>query len=441
MTVRFRKRPIEIEATQWTGRNLAELRAWTGGEFEPVHVTDRVEDPEITAEVYDELHSTWVGVKDGQWILRGVKGEFYPCDEEVLAETYETIDPEPPAPECDVPASVGDVDEAAARVEAFLPEFVDIPDESLATQRGTAMFAADIRAVAADRTRLLAEVEKLTDRVIAAETNRVDAADLKRENDDLRATMAEVTSETAIAKLREWTADGLHPYAPGAPYIAMPVANACKVIGEIDALQSSGDQGATREHTLLAERLHARKIARIFIGYIGLPGARWLFARNGLDGNAVPDWLTADAPVPDAKVRAAAPTPEPETPRLKKGDRIAVVRNVRKDPSFIGCHGVIISDYIREFGVLLDGRDGVIAFDAAELDPEHDAAAWSRQGADGEAANANLRDLILSAEGGALIVECRNCGAPERHSAPLPLTEVIDSHRCADADERRTGAQ
>ena len=53
MTVRFRKRPIEIEATQWTGRNLAELRAWTGGEFEPVHVTDRVEDPEITAEVFD----------------------------------------------------------------------------------------------------------------------------------------------------------------------------------------------------------------------------------------------------------------------------------------------------------------------------------------------------------------------------------------------------
>jgi hypothetical protein len=35
------------------------------------------------------LHTTWVGVKTGQWIVRGVKGEFYPIAEDVLAETYE----------------------------------------------------------------------------------------------------------------------------------------------------------------------------------------------------------------------------------------------------------------------------------------------------------------------------------------------------------------
>jgi hypothetical protein len=41
--------------------------------------------------VYDELHSTWVGMYTGQWIIKGVKGEFYPINEEVLAETYEPV--------------------------------------------------------------------------------------------------------------------------------------------------------------------------------------------------------------------------------------------------------------------------------------------------------------------------------------------------------------
>jgi hypothetical protein len=85
---RFRKRPIEVSAIQWTGENEREIRDWTGRKFASIPVDDRV-DPEVTAEVYDELHSTWVGVKTGQWIVRGVKGEYYPIAEDVLAETYE----------------------------------------------------------------------------------------------------------------------------------------------------------------------------------------------------------------------------------------------------------------------------------------------------------------------------------------------------------------
>lgn len=92
MTVQqFRKRPVVVSAIQWTGHNEREIREWCGpsmfGALQPaVH-----RDPEITAEVLDTLHSTWVGVKTGQWIVRGVKGEFYPIDEAVLAETYEPV--------------------------------------------------------------------------------------------------------------------------------------------------------------------------------------------------------------------------------------------------------------------------------------------------------------------------------------------------------------
>ena len=41
--------------------------------------------------MYDRLHSTWVLVYTGQHIVRGVKGEFYPIAEDVLAETYEAV--------------------------------------------------------------------------------------------------------------------------------------------------------------------------------------------------------------------------------------------------------------------------------------------------------------------------------------------------------------
>lgn len=92
MTVQsFRKRPVVVQAIQWTGENEREIREWCGpsmfGALQPaVH-----RDPEITAEVLDVLHSTWVGVKTGQWIVRGVAGEFYPIAEDVLAATYEAV--------------------------------------------------------------------------------------------------------------------------------------------------------------------------------------------------------------------------------------------------------------------------------------------------------------------------------------------------------------
>lgn len=90
--MRYRKKPVEIEAVQWTGDNFRELDRFTVGMFRTVEPEDRGDDPGITAEVFDKLHSTWVGVKDGQWVICGVQGEFYPCDPDVLSQTYERAD-------------------------------------------------------------------------------------------------------------------------------------------------------------------------------------------------------------------------------------------------------------------------------------------------------------------------------------------------------------
>jgi hypothetical protein len=88
MPTSFTKKAITITAEQWTGDNEAYLQHFTNGEFHAIAPEDRADDPDVTAEVRDHLHSTWIGVKTGQWVIKGVKGEFYPIDETVLAETY-----------------------------------------------------------------------------------------------------------------------------------------------------------------------------------------------------------------------------------------------------------------------------------------------------------------------------------------------------------------
>ena len=80
--MKFRKKPVVIEACQWTG-DLDALRAWSAPLSPPfpggvVSGTLLIETPEgeMVANV-------------GDWIIRGVKGEFYPCKPDIFAATYE----------------------------------------------------------------------------------------------------------------------------------------------------------------------------------------------------------------------------------------------------------------------------------------------------------------------------------------------------------------
>lgn len=95
----FVKNPISVRALQFTGDNLVEMQNFVGNI--PEHDDDTlgfrlavvaVDEPDIIARVWDKLHGTWVGVKKDQWIIQGIKGEFYPCDPDVFAETYSPIE-------------------------------------------------------------------------------------------------------------------------------------------------------------------------------------------------------------------------------------------------------------------------------------------------------------------------------------------------------------
>ena len=88
---RFRKKPIEVEAVQWTGNNEAEMRAFAGDYFETVDPEDRGDDPDQTAAVRDPVHKTWVRLHDGQWVVKGAWGKFYPVAADEFTETYEAV--------------------------------------------------------------------------------------------------------------------------------------------------------------------------------------------------------------------------------------------------------------------------------------------------------------------------------------------------------------
>lgn len=84
---KFRKKPVEIDAVQWNGVgfNLADLPAWFADAYGQRQI-DRAE---------DKLHIvTLEGVmtaSPGDWIIRGVKGEIYPCKPDIFVATYDPV--------------------------------------------------------------------------------------------------------------------------------------------------------------------------------------------------------------------------------------------------------------------------------------------------------------------------------------------------------------
>ena len=91
----YRKKPLTIEAIRFTDELdqdiIDEIIEFTNNQFYVVDVEDRVDDPDQVAAVFDVLHSTWVGVKRGDYIIKGVKGEFYPHDGDLWPEAYDEV--------------------------------------------------------------------------------------------------------------------------------------------------------------------------------------------------------------------------------------------------------------------------------------------------------------------------------------------------------------
>jgi hypothetical protein len=79
----FTKKPVQIEARQYTGSavDAAKLVDWIltkGGQAYS-------DDSSIVIATLEGDHRA----HPGDWIIRGIKGEFYPCRADIFSLTYE----------------------------------------------------------------------------------------------------------------------------------------------------------------------------------------------------------------------------------------------------------------------------------------------------------------------------------------------------------------
>lgn len=81
--MKFRKKPVVIDAVLWAGENEKEVfdfMGWRNASYEVrrglhIHTLEGAMSADI-----------------GDYIIKGVKGEFYPCKPDIFAMTYEAVE-------------------------------------------------------------------------------------------------------------------------------------------------------------------------------------------------------------------------------------------------------------------------------------------------------------------------------------------------------------
>ena len=78
--MKFTKKPVVIEAIQFKNANFAEIENFVGGdaEFRGGEIVIATREGAMCASPND-------------WIIKGVKGEFYPCKPDIFEATYDQV--------------------------------------------------------------------------------------------------------------------------------------------------------------------------------------------------------------------------------------------------------------------------------------------------------------------------------------------------------------
>ena len=94
--MKYRKKPVVIEAVQWNGLNLKEVKDFVGEslEYDIVDTAWQVgKAPPVVHMVIKTLEGDHICTK-GDFIIKGVNGEFYPCKPDIFEKTYEPVEAE-----------------------------------------------------------------------------------------------------------------------------------------------------------------------------------------------------------------------------------------------------------------------------------------------------------------------------------------------------------
>ena len=82
----YQKKPVKVEAVQWDGENKEEVLSFcnTDGHLRAVATG-------ITKIIVIRTLEGNMEARVGDYIIKGVKGEFYPCKPNIFRETYEEV--------------------------------------------------------------------------------------------------------------------------------------------------------------------------------------------------------------------------------------------------------------------------------------------------------------------------------------------------------------
>lgn len=82
--MKYRKKPVIIEAMQWKDHveSHMTISEWSGQEWKW----------SIYGKMYIPTLEGTMTANKGDWIIKGVNGEFYPCKPDIFEKTYEIVE-------------------------------------------------------------------------------------------------------------------------------------------------------------------------------------------------------------------------------------------------------------------------------------------------------------------------------------------------------------
>jgi hypothetical protein len=78
--LKYRKKPVVIEAIRYTENNMMDIIYFTEGKVSCVNENGKA--------IIRTLEGTMLADKN-DYIIKGVQGEFYPCKPDIFEKTYE----------------------------------------------------------------------------------------------------------------------------------------------------------------------------------------------------------------------------------------------------------------------------------------------------------------------------------------------------------------
>ena len=76
----FVKNPVKVQAIKYTGNNFDEISSFTNGNIF-----------QYDEKVVIKTHAGYRYIEKGDWIIRGVNGQFGLCKPDIFEKTYEEV--------------------------------------------------------------------------------------------------------------------------------------------------------------------------------------------------------------------------------------------------------------------------------------------------------------------------------------------------------------